>query len=132
MLAKISFGVMFLEILTVYALGAGLYALIELMWRGWTHWTMLICGGACFTLMYLISGAALPLWVKCVICAAVISLVEFGTGYLVNITLGWHVWDYSDQPLNIMGQVCPLYSFFWLLLSLPGLALCGEIRHLLA
>ena len=123
---------MFLEILTVYALGAGLYALIELMWRGWTHWTMLICGGACFTLMYLISGAALPLWAKCVICAAVISLVEFGTGYLVNITLGWHVWDYSDQPLNIMGQVCPLYSFFWLLLSLPGLALCGEIRHLLA
>ncbi len=121
-----------MEILSVYAIGAGIYALIELMWRGWTHWTMLICGGACFTFMYLISGAALPMWLKCVICAAFISAVELGVGYLVNIMFGWQVWDYSDRAFNLMGQICPLYSFFWLLLSVPGLAVCRQLRQLIA
>ena len=120
-----------METLLIYILGAGLYGLIEIIWRGWTHWTMLLCGGACFTCMYVISAAAIPLWAKCLISAAVITAVEFCTGFLVNIIFGWHVWDYSDRPLNIMGQVCPLFSFFWLLLSIPGLALCSGIRELL-
>lgn len=120
-----------METLFIYALGAGLYGLIELMWRGWTHWTMLLCGGACFLLIYNMSAAPLPLWSKCLICALGISAVEFLTGYLVNIILGWHVWDYSARPLNIMGQVCPLFSLFWLILSLPALALCNKLRQLL-
>ena len=119
-----------MELLTVYACGAGLYALIEIIWRGWTHWTMLLCGGICFTLMYLISGTLMPLWAKSIICAAIISAVEFCTGYLVNITLGWHIWDYSDRAFNILGQICPLYSFFWVLLSAPGLILCNQLRDI--
>ncbi len=121
-----------MEILSVYAIGAGIYALIELMWRGWTHWTMLLCGGACFTFMYLISGTALPMLAKCLICAAFISALELGVGYLVNIIFGWHIWDYSDRPFNLMGQICPLYCLFWLALSLPGLAVCRQLRQLIA
>ena len=60
-----------METLLIYILGAGLYGLVEIIWRGWTHWTMLLCGGACFTFMYIISAAALPLWAKCLISAAV-------------------------------------------------------------
>ena len=79
--------------------------------------------------VHVLSGAAqLPFWAKCLISAAAISLLELAVGYLVNIILGWAVWDYSDRPLNILGQICPLYSFFWLLLSAPALALCGLIK----
>ena len=128
---KNTIGVIVLEFLLVYIIGAGLYGLLEVIWRGWTHWTMLLCGGACFTLMYIISGSTLPLLMKCLLSALVISTVEFSAGYLVNITFGWHVWDYSDRAFNILGQVCPLFSLIWLGLSLPGLYLCNGLRRLL-
>ena len=41
-----------MEMIAVYVTGGLLYGLIELLWRGWTHWSMLLCGGACFALMY--------------------------------------------------------------------------------
>lgn len=122
--------VMLLEPLCVFLIGAGLYGAVELLWRGYSHWTMLLCGGACFTLMYFLSGTSLPLWLKCLISAAIISLIEFAVGYLVNIILGWRIWDYSDRPLNLMGQICPLYSFFWLILSVPAMRLCSFLRSL--
>ena len=112
----------------MFAIGAGLYGLIEILWRSRTHWTMLLCGGACFTFMYFLSAAQLPFRAKCLISAAAISHMELAVGYVVNIILGLAVWDYSVRSLNILGQICPLYSFFWLLLSAPALALCGLIK----
>lgn len=119
-----------MEIIIVYAVGALAYGLIEILFRGYTHWSMLLCGGLCFTLMYLISSSSLPLFAKCAVCALAISAVEFCAGCLVNITLGWHIWDYSDRALNIMGQVCPLFTMLWFFLSIPGLKLCDALRQI--
>ena len=119
-----------MELIFIYALGAELYGMIEILWRGRTHWTLLLCGGACFTVMYLISAAAIPFWSKCVLSALAITAIEFCVGCLVNITLGWSIWDYSGMAMNIKGQICPLFTFFWLLLSIPGLALCSFMRRL--
>ena len=58
--------------------------------------------------------------------------MEFITGAVVNVLLGWGVWDYSDRPLNLYGQVCLLYSLYWLLLSIPGCALARLLHRLLA
>lgn len=118
------------EYVTVFAIGGLMYGLLELIWRSWTHYTMLICGGFCFTLMYIISRAELSLAKKCVVSAAVITTVEFATGCVVNLWLGLHVWDYSAQRLDLMGQICPRFTLLWLLLSVPGLWLCGKIRRM--
>ena len=118
-----------MEFITVFFLGAALYGSIEVLFRGWTHWTMLILGGICFCLMYMLSGTSLPFVLKLLLSALCITALEFGTGYLVNITLGWQVWDYSALPLNIKGQICPLFSFLWLMLSIPGLLLCSAIHR---
>ena len=99
-----------MEMIAVYVTGGLLYGLIELLWRGWTHWSMLLCGGACFALMYQISLSALTFPWKCLLSACVITAVEFVTGCLVNIIL-W-------------GQICPQFFLMWLLLSVPGLGLC--------
>lgn len=120
-----------MEYILVSLTGGLLYALLELGWRGWTHWTMLLCGGACFCLMYLIALISLPLWRKCVLSSAAITTVEFYTGCIVNLGLDWQVWDYSDLPFNLLGQICPQFFLLWLILSLPGLWLCVRLRELL-
>ena len=117
-----------MEALLIYALGALLYGVTELLWRGWTHWSMLLCGGLCFSLMYRIAQTGLCNVKKYILSAAVITAVEFETGIVLNLLLGWDVWDYSDMPLNLMGQICPAYSLGWLLLSVPGMALCSALR----
>ena len=118
------------EYILVYIIGGALYACIELLWRGWTHWTMVLCGGLCFLLMYLISALALPLYKKCILSTALICLVEFITGCIVNLQLKWQVWDYSDLPYNLLGQICPQFLVMWLFLSLPGIMACTLLRKL--
>ena len=118
-----------MEFLIVYITGGLLYGLTELIWRGWTHWTMLLCGGLCFTLMYLLSASTLPLPLKWLLSACAITVVEFSTGCLVNLALHWQVWDYSALRGNLLGQVCPQFALLWLLLSIPGTALCTLLRQ---
>jgi len=68
---------------------------------------------------------------QCLIAAGVITLVELIAGYVVNIRLGWGVWDYSHLPGNFMGQVCLLYSLLWVLLSGVGICLDDWLRYFL-
>ena len=120
-----------LEFLIVYLLGALGYGALEILWRGGTHWTMLLTGGLCFLLIYLTATRLrLPLWKLCPLCALEVTAVELLTGLLVNRALGWAVWDYSALPLNLGGQICLLYSLYWLALSLPAAVLCRALRRL--
>ncbi len=117
------------ELLSVWLMGGLGYCSLELMWRGRTHWTMFIVGGLCVLMMYIISTrAGFPLWQKWIACAGCITAVEFAAGCVINLRLGWDVWDYSALPMNLCGQVCLLYSFFWLLLSIPGVFLCSRLH----
>ena len=74
-----------MQYVLIYAAGGLLYGLIEILWRGWTHWSMVLCGGLCFLMMYLISGLPLCLMKKCVLSSAAICTAEFYTGCLVNL-----------------------------------------------
>lgn len=120
-----------IEYIFIYIFGAGLYCTLEILFRGWTHWSMFFVGGGCFLLMYLISDTAIPLWSKWLASAVMISTVELLSGFVLNIFLGLQVWDYSSNAFNIAGQVCPLFSLIWLGLSVPGIALCSYLRPLL-
>lgn len=117
-----------LELFTAFLLGGTAYGAVELLWRGRTHWTMLIVGGLCFQYMYIIASRSHigRLW-QYLLCAAVITAVEFIAGAVVNRGLGWGVWDYSQMRWNLYGQICARYSLYWLLLSVPG---CGLSRLL--
>ncbi len=120
------------ELILIYSVGGLLYGLLEIVWRGWTHWSMILCGGLCFTLMYLISAADIALIQKWILSAAAITTVEFLTGCIVNLRLGWQIWDYSSLPYNLLGQICPRFLLMWLCLSVPGIALCESLRTLLS
>lgn len=36
------------KLIFLFVVGGLLYAVIEILWRGYTHWTMAILGGMCF------------------------------------------------------------------------------------
>jgi len=121
-----------LERITVFLLGSALYGSIELLSRGWTHWSMLLAGGICTSIMYCITNQILmPIWQKWLICAASITTVEFLCGIIFNLHLDWHIWDYSAKPFNLMGQICAAYSIMWLGLSVPGVWLCKKLHSIL-
>ena len=71
----------------------------------------------------------MPLWQQILIGAAGITVLEFCTGCIVNLWLGWDVWDYSGMPGNILGQICPQYMLLWLPVSLAGIVLDDWIRY---
>ncbi len=119
------------ELLAAFLLGGAAYGIVELAWRGRTHWTMVLTGGACFTFMYLAAAGSLPPLVRYALCAAVTTAAELLVGAVVNLRLGWGVWDYSDRPFNLYGQVCAGYALLWLLLSVPGCALARLLRALI-
>ena len=117
----------------VFTAGGLGYGGLELLWRGRTHWSMGLCGGVCAVLIYLIAGRERTvLWRRWTLCAAAVTTVEYFTGVLVNLRLGWNVWSYADRPLNVLGQICPLYTLFWFGLAIPGVWLGRTVRQKLA
>jgi len=58
----------------------------------------------------------LNLLTQSILGALVITAFEFISGCILNLWLGFHIWDYSRMPLNVLGQINILFSIFWLLL----------------
>ena len=105
---------------SVLAVIGGLtYMGIEILWRGHTHWTMGVLGGLCFALIGLLDEVQdhPPMLLQMVQGAAIVTALELIVGLIVNRWLGWNVWDYSDMPGNLWGQVCPQFAAAWLVLS---------------
>lgn len=117
--------------LFLFFVGGGFYALIELAARGRTHWSMFVLGGVCFICLGLINEVIpweMPLPLQMLIGAAIITALEFITGCIVNLWLGWGVWDYSGLPLNFLGQICLPFSAIWFFLSAVGIVLDDLLR----
>lgn len=123
---------MFLEMATLFTLGASIYCVLEVLWRGYTHWSMAVAGGVSLCALGRCRDRLRKrsLLLRCVAGAGIITAVEFLTGCVVNLWLGWSVWDYSHHKLNILGQVCPQFFLIWLLLCLPGYAICRVVRDI--
>lgn len=117
----------------IFGLGAFIYGAIEVIVRGYTHWTMALTGGAVMALFMLINRSRdVNILLRCLLGALVITSLEFAVGAVVNLGLGWDVWDYSEKPFNIMGQICPLFMLGWFALSLPGFMLCTAVEKRLS
>lgn len=104
----------------LFSIGAVGYGLLEILWRGYTHWSMLGAGGICFVFFARIGEKMknAGLFIKGIVGSSFVTAIEFIFGIIFNIILKKNVWDYSKLPFNIGGQVCMLYSFIWALLSM--------------
>ena len=121
----------FVKYLILLVVGGAAYYGIEIVARGFSHWTMFFVGGICFVLVGIINEATpkIPLLQQMILSAAIITAIEFVSGCILNIWLGLNIWDYSDEVGNVLGQICPSHTLYWFLLSLVGIVLDDYIRH---
>ncbi|MBQ7953438.1 MAG: hypothetical protein IJ332_01700 [Clostridia bacterium] len=120
-----------MEQAVIFIFGAINYMAIEILWRGHTHWTMAVAGGLCAMLIYVFNYQFndMNLIYKCFTGAVIITAVELVTGLIVNMTLKWNVWDYSERAFNFLGQICPLYFVLWFLLCIPVVKLFDYFQN---
>lgn len=109
--------------------GAFGYGLIEVIWRGYTHWSMCLAGGICFCALSKISASlkGKSLLLKAVAGSVFITAIEFIFGLIFNIILKKKIWDYSHMPFNLLGQICLLYSVFWVILCIFFIPLADRL-----
>ena len=115
----------------LFFVGATIYVVIEKIYRGYSHWTMFLLGGICFIALGLINEVIpwnMPLLLQMFIGGVIITVLELITGCVVNLWLGWNVWDYSELPFNLWGQISLFSSIVWIGLSLVGIVLDDYIR----
>ena len=120
------------KILVLFLIGATTYYFIEIAWRGYSHWTMFILGGICFILLGLINELIpweMSIIKQGVIGSGIVTMLEFFVGLLVNVYLQWGIWDYSNMPCNICGQVCLPFSLLWILISIVAIILDDFLRY---
>ena len=119
--------------LILLLVGGGAYYCIELLARGFSHWTMFFVGGICFILIGAINEITpkMPLVRQMFVSAFVITAVEFLSGCILNIWLGLNIWDYTHETFNLCGQISLKHTIYWLMLSSIGIILDDYIRWLL-
>lgn len=118
---------------TIFLTGAVAYSITEIIFRGFTHWTMSVTGGIIFVILFGIQSnlRSLSFTKKCLLGAAIITSFEFTVGVIVNIMLRWNVWDYSDVPLNLLGQICLPFTALWFFICMPAYFLCFNLKKVL-
>ena len=116
----------------LFAIGGMAYFFLEVLVRGYSHYTMFLCGGACFVCCGLLNESMkikMSFISQMVLSALIITALELITGRIVNVWLKMDIWDYSGLPYNFKGQICLLYSFFWFLVSSVAIVMDDFLRY---
>lgn len=110
--------------------GGSTYVTLEVFWRSRPHWTMFVLAAVVFIMIGLLNEiwAKWNLLVQTLVGTGIATVLEFITGLVVNVILRWDVWDYSNLPGNIMGQICPQFMILWALIVVVAIILDDIIR----
>ena len=113
----------FLKGCILFYIGGTAYMILEFLWRGRSHGSMFLLGGACFLLVggKIAKLHKIPLALRTVLGAGVITALELITGLLVN--RDFRVWDYRLLPYQFKGQICLPFSLLWIPISLVAMML---------
>ena len=121
------------EYLFLWAVGGCMYYGFEVLFRGFSHWSMFLLGGVCFLFLF-IQGKMVhwqdPLWRQTLRCLVFVTAMEFITGIIVNKWLGMQVWDYSELPFQLLGQICLPFMVIFSGLCVLGIFLSSYIGYL--
>lgn len=123
---------LFQKYFSLFVTGGLVYFMIEIFYRGRSHWSMFILGGLCFLLIGEINehfSWDMPLWKQGIIGAFIVTYLELLFGIVFNIWLGLRVWDYSNLPFNLWGQICLPFSAIWFVISIIAVVADDWLRY---
>lgn len=115
----------------LFCVGGICYNIIELLFRGYTFFSMFILGGLCFVLIGQINEYFtwdIPLGLQMLFASSIVTVLEFAFGVVLNMWFHLDIWDYSDLPYNLFGQICLRFSIAWYFLSLIAIVLDDFLR----
>lgn len=93
---------------------------------------MIITGGSAVLSLYIINEAIkTSIFIKAIMGTAVITALEFTVGITVNKVFNMGVWDYTDLPVNFMGQISLVFSFCWYVLSIVSFILFDILKKVM-
>lgn len=105
--------------------GGLLYGMVETFWRGHTHWSMILLAALLCIPLDIANERwipwEMPLALQALLGGAIITAMEFLAGCILNLWLGWGIWDYSGLWGNLLGQICPQYALAWVPLAGLGI-----------
>lgn len=111
---------------SIFIISGLIYIILELMWRGRTHWTMFLCAGLCGLVMANINNNLLEFdtdFLKQVVISALCcTTFEFLFGIMFNGDFS--IWDYRNTwgTIHILGdQVNILFFGIWIIISVFSL-----------
>lgn len=109
--------------------GGSTYVTFEVFFRGYSHWTMFLLSG----ILFLYIDALNEIWdwniVTQTLCGTLsVVAAEFFAGCILNLYLGLNIWDYSNMPLNLIGQICLLFAALWIPIVVLAIFLSDVIR----
>lgn len=108
------------------------YVTIEVFFREHSHWTMFLLGAICGILIGKLNERVswnVPIWLQMIAGGCIVTALEFVWGYVLNIVLQLNLWDYSNMWGNFMGQICPLFSLAWCLISGVAIVLDDYLKY---
>ena len=123
---------LFLKYIFFFITGGFAYYSIEMLYRGYSHYSMFILGGVCFILIGLLNEVwSWETYIEKQIGAGllIVLILEFIAGFILNIWLKLNVWDYSNLPLNILGQICLPFALLWVPIIFVAIILDDFIRY---
>lgn len=118
--------------LFLFVFGGGAYYAIEIFTRGYSHWTMFVLGGCCFVLCGILNEwqkMRFSLIQQMFLSMLMITFLEFVAGVVLNMWLKLNIWDYSQMPFNLYGQVCLPYACLWFALSAIAIFADDYLRY---
>lgn len=124
----------FIEYLFLLILGGSIYYGIEILYRGYSHLSMILVGGLCFIEIGLINEVLswnMKFWKQVLIGDILVLITEFTSGVILNICLGLNVWDYSNLPFNLLGQICLPFAIMWLPIVAVAIVLDDWVKYIL-
>ena len=99
-----------------------IYCMIEILFRGWSHWSMFVSAG--FLGVFCVDSVNNVLSFDCdyivqILISTILCTIGEGiSGIILNVWLQLNVWDYSKMAFGtfFFGQCNVLFCFAWMLI----------------
>lgn len=99
-----------------------IYCMIEILFRGWSHWSMFVLAGFlgifCIDSINNVLSFDCDYIVQILISTILCTIGEGISGIILNVWLQLNVWDYSKMTFGtfFFGQCNVLFCFAWILI----------------